>query len=114
MMRSTAVAVIVATACCSHPKGPAMSKSECALAIEGLASADPARLRALPPACRLEDAQQILKATKAQTPTHLGTGNNPVRLYFFRSETLESVRVWVDQSGHVILVDTDHAPAPPE
>jgi len=114
MMRSAAVAVIVATACCSHPKGPAMSKSECALALEGFVSQDPARLRALPAACTLEDARQVLQATKAQTPTFLGTGNNPVRLYFFKAEKLKSVRVWIDQTDHVILVDTDHVPAPPE
>ena len=114
MMRCAPVAILLTTACCSHPKGPAMSKSECALAIEGFASTEPARLRALPEACTLEDAQHVLQPTKAQTPTYLGTGNNPVRLFFFKSEKLKSVRVWVDQTGHVILVDTDQAAAPPE
>jgi hypothetical protein len=113
-MKSSIVAVIIATACCSHPKGPAMSKSECALAIEGFVSQDPARLRALPAACTLEDAQQVLQATKAQTPTFLGTSTEQVRLYFFKSETFKSVRVWVNKDGHVILIDAEYPPATPE
>ena len=114
MMRSAAVAVIIATACCSHPKGPAMSKSECALALEGFASADPARLRPLPATCTLDDARQLLQPTKAETPTFLGSADNPVRLYFFNAEKFKTIRVWVDQAGHVILVDADYPTAPPE
>lgn len=114
MMRGAAVAIIVATACCSHPKGPAMSKSECALAIEGFASTEPARLRALPLSCTLDDARQVLQPTKAQTPTYLGTSTEKVRLYFFKSEKLKIVRVWVNETGHLILVDADYPPAPPE
>jgi hypothetical protein len=114
MMRSAAVAILVATACCSHPKGPAMSKSECVLAIEGFASQEPARLRALPEACTLEDAQQVLESTKAITPTSLGTGDDPVRLHFFKSEKFKSIRVWLDKLGHVILVDAKFPPAPTE
>lgn len=91
-----------------------MQKSECALAIEGFTSTEPARLRALPAGCTLDDARQSLKPTKAQTPTYLGSGDNPVRLYWFESEKLKEVRVWVDKADHVILIDTDFVPAPYE
>ena len=90
-----------------------MQKSECTLAIEGFISAEPNRLRPLPAACTLEDARALLQPTKANGPAYLGDANR-VTLHNFRSDKFKVVRVWVDQTGHVIYIDADYAPAPQE
>jgi len=113
-MRSATFAIILASAGCSRPKVPATPKSECALALEGFVSQQPARLRAVPATCTIEDAKQVLQATKVQGPGNLGSSDHRVRLHFFESETFESVRVWTDEAGNIVLVEADYPRASPE
>jgi hypothetical protein len=107
-MRLVAAVLIVTS--CSHPKGPAMPQSDCTRAIEGFASAEPARLHSLPTTCTLDDVKATLHATDATARGSLGTSSDWVNIYWFTSDKLKKIRAWVDQRGHVILLDAEYPP----
>lgn len=96
---------------CSHPQRPAMSQSECTLAIEGFASADPARLRGLPTTCTVDDVKAGLHSLDATSRGILASRDKAVTVHYFSSPKLQRIRAWVDDTtGRVLLLDTEWPP----
>jgi hypothetical protein len=108
MMRFVLVAAVLAG--CSHPPRPPMTTSDCAVAIQGFASADPARFRALPRTCTLDDVNRALHPLGSTSVGMLAHRNERMTIHWFSSEKLPEIHAWVDAAGHVVLLDADTPP----
>lgn len=100
-------ALVVLLVACSHPQKPPMS-NPCRIAIEAFASADPAKLVALPTGCTVAEARAVLSARAGATRGSLGDAR-PVDVHYFSSTKLADVHAWVE-GEHVILLDADLPP----
>lgn len=89
-----------------------MTMTDCHAAIEAFASADPAKLRAIPQSCTLADVTAILRSKGASSNGTLGKGRaTGLAVHHFASEKLPDIHAWVDPKGHVVLLDADGPPA---
>ena len=87
-----------------------MSSSECTDAIAGFASGDPARLRPLPASCTLDDVKRTLKSLDASSNGMLAQRKDRVVVHWFSSERLAKIHAWVDEQGHLVLLDAEWPP----
>ena len=108
-MRRFLVVVLLLTAC-SHPKGPAKPMTDCRAAIDAFASADPAKLRALPGTCTLDDVKGALTSLDASSNGMLGKRDHGIEIHYFSSPKLKQIRAWLDPNGIVVLLDTEWPP----
>jgi len=87
-----------------------MSSADCTDAVAGFASADPTRLRPLPATCTLDDVTKTLHSLDARSRGELA--GRTVAIHWFSSENLPKIHAWVDDTGHVVLLDADWPPGP--
>ena len=113
MMRELCVALVILVSC-SHPPKPPMSSNDCTDAIAGLASADPARMRPLPATCTVDDVTKTLHSLDTRSFGTLAQRKDRVAIHWFSSERLPKIHAWVDEAGHVLLLDAEWPPAPIE
>lgn len=102
--------VLLALAACSHPQRPAMPKSDCIAAIEAFASAEPARLRALPASCTIADVTAALRSLDATSRGMLGKRSAALAVHYFAADQLPEIHAWADADGRVVLLDADRPP----
>jgi hypothetical protein len=91
-----------------------MTTTDCAVAITGFASADPARFRALPATCTLADVNRALHPLGSTTVGMLAHRDERMTIHWFSSEKLPEIHAWVDAAGHVVLLDADTPPGTAE
>lgn len=92
-----------------------MPHPECRAAIEGFASADPARLVPLPNGCTLADARAVLHSLDAESRGQIGEQPTMAfAIHYFSSDKLPQLSVWVDRDDRVILIDADRPPVSAE
>src|SRR5438445_8748994 len=92
---------------CSHPPRRPMNVSDCATAISGFGSGDPAKIAALPSSCTLDDVKGVLTYSGGWSRGVLAERTDSLEVHHFSSPALRDVKAWVDARGHVVLLDAD-------
>lgn len=105
----TILLLAVLTAC-PPARGPATPMTDCHAAIVAFASADPAKVRALPSGCTLADATSTLTSLDAVSGGLLGARDHGVDIHYFSSPALPKIRAWIDPKGALVLLDTEWPP----